>query len=50
MTQRHRTEGRPSTALTDAQQLVVFFPADAVTAEAMDRPHRAGGVTLRAVN
>lgn len=35
---------------TDAQQLVVFLPADDVTAEALDRMRRAGGVTLRAVN
>jgi transcriptional regulator with XRE-family HTH domain len=34
----------------DAQQLVVFLPADDVTAEALDRMRRAGGATLRAVN
>jgi transcriptional regulator with XRE-family HTH domain len=35
---------------TDAQQLVVFLPADDVTAEALNRMRRAGGATLRAVN
>jgi transcriptional regulator with XRE-family HTH domain len=34
---------------TDAQQLVVFLPADGATAEAMNRLRRAGG-PLRAVN
>ncbi len=35
---------------TDAQQLVVFLPADDVSDEALNRMRRAGGATLRAVN
>jgi transcriptional regulator with XRE-family HTH domain len=35
---------------TDAQQLVVFLPADDATAEAVSRMRRAGGALLRAVN
>ena len=35
---------------TDAQQLVVFLPADEATADALNRMRRAGGATLRAVN
>ena len=35
---------------TDAQQLVVFLPADDTTAAALSRMRRAGGVALRAVN
>ena len=34
----------------DAQQLVVFLPADDATAEALNRLRRAGGAGLRAVN
>jgi transcriptional regulator with XRE-family HTH domain len=36
--------------VTDAQQLMVFLPADDVTAEALNHLRRAGGTTLRAVN
>jgi transcriptional regulator with XRE-family HTH domain len=35
---------------TDAQQLVVFLPADDATAQALNRLRRAGGTALRAVN
>lgn len=34
----------------DAQQLVVFLPADDTTAEAVNRLRMVGGATLRAVN
>ncbi|PZS28263.1 MAG: transcriptional regulator [Pseudonocardiales bacterium] len=35
---------------TDAQQLVVFLPADDTTAEAVNRMRKPSGATLRAVN
>ncbi|WP_250285474.1 MULTISPECIES: helix-turn-helix domain-containing protein [unclassified Frankia] len=35
---------------TDAQQMVVFLPADAATADALDRLRARRGATLRAVN